>query len=147
MRAIRALLESGHVVLAAGGGGVAVDADLVGIDAIIDKDHTAAALATAVGASELYLVTGVDCVLLDFGTARQRPAHTLTRGQAEQHLADGQFSPGSMGPKMRAALRFLSDGGHRAIITSAGLLAAAVAGEPGVGTIIALAPPVTAEAS
>ena len=147
MRAIRALLESGHVVLAAGGGGVAVDADLVGIDAIIDKDHTAAALATAVGASELYLVTGVDCVLLDFGTARQRPAHTLTPGQAEQHLADGQFSPGSMGPKMRAALRFLSDGGHRAIITSARLLAAAVAGEPGVGTIIAPAPPVTAEAS
>ena len=141
LQAIRTLLDAGHVVLAAGGGGVAVGPDsTTGIDAIIDKDHAAAALATAIGARELYLVTGVDCVLLDFGTPQQRPAHELTPEQAGRHLADGQFPPGSMGPKVAAALAFLRDGGHRAIITSAGLLAAAAAGTPGVGTSIRTAP-------
>ena len=140
MSAIRTLLGAGHVVLAAGGGGVAVrveaDGSLTGVDAIIDKDHAAAALATAVGASELYLLTGVDSVLLDFGTPRQRPAHVLTPEQAQQYLAEGQFPEGSMGPKVTAALRFIDDGGSRAIITSAAKLMAAAAGEPGVGTCI-----------
>jgi carbamate kinase len=140
MDAIRMLLQAGHVVLAAGGGGVAValgpDGVMTGIDAVIDKDHAAAALATAVGASELYLLTGVDTVLLDFGTPDQRPAHRLTPEEAERHLADGQFPPGSMGPKITAALRFLDDGGHRVIITSARMLAAAAAGQPGAGTCI-----------
>ncbi len=138
MSAISTLLQAGHVVLAAGGGGVAVrveeDGSLTGVDAVIDKDHAAAALATAIGASELYLLTGVDCVLLDFGTPRQRPAHVLTPQEAERHLADGQFPEGSMGPKVTAALRFLADGGSRVIITSAAKLAAAAAGEPGAGT-------------
>lgn len=140
MDAVRTLLAAGHVVLAAGGGGVAVsvgpDGAMTGVDAVIDKDHAAAALATAVGASELYLLTGVDCVLLDFGTADQRPAHRLTREEAERHLAEGQFPPGSMGPKITAALRFLDDGGHRVIITSARMLGAAAAGRPGAGTCI-----------
>ena len=121
-----------------GGGGVAVrvddDGSLTGVDAVIDKDHAAAALATAIGASELYLLTGVDCVQLDFGTPRQRPAHVLTAQEAERHLADGQFPEGSMGPKITAALRFLADGGSRVIITSAAKLAPAAAGEPGAGT-------------
>jgi carbamate kinase len=109
---------------------------MTGVDAVIDKDHAAAALATAVGATELYLLTGVDCVLLDFGTANQRPAHRLTREEAERLLAEGQFPPGSMGPKITAALRFLDDGGHRVIITSARMLGAAAAGRPGAGTCI-----------
>jgi len=135
MRAISTLLEAGHVVLAAGGGGVAVGPDgITAIDAVIDKDHAAAVLATAIGARELYLVTGVDCVLLDFGTPQQRPVHELTADEAAQHLADGQFPPGSMGPKVAAAVAFLRDGGQRAVITSAGLLASAAAGEPGAGT-------------
>jgi carbamate kinase len=135
--AIRTLLQAGHVVLAAGGGGVAVETvNLTGVDAVIDKDHASAALATAVGATELYLLTGVDCVLLDFGTPRQRPAHRLTSEEAVKHLAEGQFPPGSMGPKVEAALRFLQDGGHRAIITSARRLSEAVARQPGAGTSI-----------
>lgn len=142
--AISTLLQAGHVVLAAGGGGVAVraadDGSLTGVDAVIDKDHAAATLATAIGASELYLLTGVDCVLLDFGTPRQRPAHVLTPAEAERHLADGQFPEGSMGPKVTAALRFLADGGSRVIITSAAKLAAAVAGEPGAGTALTAVP-------
>ena len=139
--AVRTLLEAGHVVLAAGGGGVALavqdDGSVRGADAVIDKDHAAALLATAVGATELYLVTGVDCVMIDLGTPRQRPAHVLTPQEAERHLADGQFPAGSMGPKVVAALRFLQDGGHRAIITSAALLTAAAAGQPDTGTTIA----------
>ena len=135
--AVRTLLAAGHVVLAAGGGGVAVEeGSLTGVDAVIDKDHASAALATAAGATELYLLTGVDCVLLDFGTPLERPAHRLTAEEAAQHLADGQFPPGSMGPKVAAALSFLQDGGHRAIITSAGRLSAAVAGDPTAGTSI-----------
>jgi carbamate kinase len=142
--AVRSLLEAGHVVLAAGGGGVAVtagpDGRLTAADAVIDKDLAAAALATALHADELYLLTGVDCVLLDHGTPHARPVHRLDVAEAERHLADGQFPPGSMGPKVTAALSFLRDGGHRAIITSPALLGAAADGRPGVGTRIESAP-------
>jgi len=137
---IRVLLDAGHVVVAAGGGGVAVvcdsDGGLSGVEAIIDKDHAAAALATAVGAGELYLLTGVDAVQLNFGTPEQRAAHHLDAAQAQSHLDEGQFPPGSMGPKVSAALRFLAGGGSRAIITSAAMLPAAVAREPEAGTSI-----------
>lgn len=138
--AVRCLLDAGHIVLAAGGGGVAVavssGGELCGVNAVIDKDHAAAALATGLGARELYLLTGVDSVLLDFGTPQQRAAHTLTADEAQRHLEQGQFPAGSMGPKVAAALRFLAQGGHRAIITSAGCLAAAAAGRAGVGTVL-----------
>jgi carbamate kinase len=140
LRAVRTLLEAGHVVLAAGGGGVAVtrtsSGAVQGVDAIVDKDLAAAQLATSLGAQELYLLTGVDCVLLDFGTPRQRPAHRMGLAEARGHLADGQFPPGSMGPKVTAAVQFLEAGGARAIITSAERLADAVAGVPGAGTVL-----------
>jgi carbamate kinase len=139
-QAIRTLLDAGHVVLAAGGGGIAVrratDGALTGVDAVIDKDHSAAVLASSVGARELYLLTGVDAVLLDFGTPRERPVHVLSSQRAEQYMAQGQFPAGSMGPKVAAALRFLRDGGERAFITSAELLADVVAGDTDVGTRI-----------
>jgi carbamate kinase len=139
--AVRSLLEAGHVVLAAGGGGVAVvsgpGGQLRAVDAVVDKDLAAALLARSLGAQELYLLTGVDCVMLDFGTARERPAHRLRVDEARAHLADGQFPPGSMGPKVTAALQFLGAGGTRAIITSADRLADAVAGVPGAGTVLA----------
>ena len=137
LSAVRALLAAGSVVLAAGGGGIAVDLpSMTPLDAVIDKDLAAAALATAVGADELYLLTGVDCVQLDHGTPRQRPVHRLDPEQAARHLAAGQFPPGSMGPKITAALEFVRDGGHRAIITSARLLADAAVARPGAGTCI-----------
>ena len=144
LAAVRSLLQAGHVVLAAGGGGVAVaarpDGRLDALDAVIDKDLAAAVIATAVAADELYLLTGVDCVLLDHGTPRERPVHRLDPDEAERHLAAGQFPPGSMGPKVTAALGFLRAGGHRAIITSAARLAEAVAGRSGAGTRIEPAP-------
>jgi carbamate kinase len=142
--AVRTLLAAGAVVLAAGGGGIAVsagpDGRLTALDAVIDKDLAAAALATAVRAEELYLLTGVDCVYLDHGTPRQRPVHRLDVEEATRLLAAGQFPPGSMGPKITAALAFVRDGGHRAIITSAGLLRAAADGLPGAGTCIERSP-------
>ncbi len=144
LAAITTLLGAGHVVLAAGGGGVAVSrapgGGLTGVDAVIDKDLAAARLATLLGASQLYLLTGVDCVLLDFGTSRQRPAHRLGVDEARRHLADGQFPAGSMGPKVTAALEFLAAGGTRAVITSAARLADAVAGVPGAGTSLVREP-------
>jgi carbamate kinase len=140
MHAVHGLLRSGHVVLAAGGGGVAVAAGPGGrldpLDAVIDKDLAAAAIATAVAADELYLLTGVDSVQLDHGTPQERAVHRLDPEEAERHLASGQFPPGSMGPKVTAALSFLRAGGHRAIITSAARLADAAAGRPGAGTVI-----------
>ena len=148
LAAVATLLAAGFVVLAAGGGGIAVaagaDGRLTALDAVIDKDLAAAALATAVGASELYLLTGVDCVLLDYGTQQQRPVHRLDPEEAERHLAAGQFPPGSMGPKITAALAFLRNGGHLAIITSAPLLRATADGVPGAGTCIERSPVPTA---
>ncbi len=138
--AVRTLLAAGHVVLAGGGGGVAVtdghDGGLLGVDAVIDKDLTAALLATSLGASELYLLTDVDAVMLDFATPHQRPVHTMSVSEAQQHLADGHFAAGSMGPKVTAALAFLRDGGERVVVTSSARLAEAVAGEAGAGTSI-----------
>jgi carbamate kinase len=142
--AVRMLLAAGHVVLAAGGGGVAVveqpDGRLTPVDAVIDKDLAAAALAVALDADELYLLTGVDGVRLDHGTPRERPVHRLDVEEAARHLAAGQFPAGSMCPKVAAALAFVRAGGHRAIITSAALLEAVVAGRPGTGTVIEPAP-------
>jgi carbamate kinase len=140
LRAIRTLLDAGHVVLAAGGGGIAVgsaaDGAMQAMDAIIDKDLAAATLASAIGASELFLVTGVDAVRLDFGTVRERPVHVLSPEEAELHQAQGQFPAGSMGPKVAAALNFLRGGGQRVVITSADRLTAAARGDAGVGTRI-----------
>lgn len=140
LRAVRSLLEAGHVVLAAGGGGVAVTLGpggvVSGVDAVVDKDLVAARLATSLGAQDLYLLTGVDAVLLEFGTPHQRPAHRLGVAEARRHLADGQFPAGSMGPKVTAAVEFLEAGGSRAVITSAARLADVVDGVPGAGTLL-----------
>jgi carbamate kinase len=133
--AVRALLRAGLVVVAGGGGGVPVGPD-GGVDAVVDKDATAALLAAAVGADALLLLTAVDAVRLDFGTPQERAVHDLPVGEAEQHLAAGQFPPGSMGPKVRAAVGFIRSGGEVAAITSPGLLAATLSGAAGAGTRI-----------
>jgi carbamate kinase len=119
--AIRLLVEAGFVVVACGGGGIPVtraEHGLQGAEAVIDKDLSAALLASAVGASALMMLTDVDRVMLDFGSATQRAVDVLTVDEAERHLAEGQFPPGSMGPKITAAVRFLRGGGRVAIVTS-----------------------------
>jgi carbamate kinase len=132
--AIRALVEAGFVVVAAGGGGIPVarmGTGIRGVDAVVDKDLSAERLASAVGADTLALLTGVDQVWLGFGTARQRAVGTMTADEAEQHLADGEFPPGSMGPKITAAIRFVRSGGRRVVITSPPRVREALAGTAG----------------
>jgi carbamate kinase len=129
--AIRALLDSGLLVIAAGGGGIPVSGppgDRSYADAVIDKDRAARLLATQLGAQALLLVTGVDQVMVDFATPQQAPLGDISADQAARYLADGQFPAGSMGPKVEAALDFLADGGEQAVITSPGLLAGTLTG-------------------
>lgn len=129
--AIRSLLDAGHLVVTAGGGGIPVVSDgatLTCVEAVIDKDYAAAELARAVGAQALVLVTAVDAVQLDFGTPRQRPIAELDIEMAERYLAEGQFPEGSMKPKISAATGFVRGGGEVAVITSAALAAQALRG-------------------
>jgi carbamate kinase len=132
--AINALLAAGVIPVAAGGGGIPVvreGAGYRGVPAVIDKDMTSALLAADVSAGTLVMLTGVERVALDFGKSAQRLLDRMTAAEARKHLADGQFPPGSMGPKITAALRFLERGGPRALITSLEKLDVALAGRAG----------------
>lgn len=121
--AVKALLADGRVVLAGGGGGVAVTTDAsgryLGVEAVIDKDAAAARIAAALDADALILVTGVDAVSIDFGTPQARVVHRMSIDVAEKHLLEGQFPAGSMGPKVRAAIDFARSSGGTTVITSA----------------------------
>ena len=108
---IRFLCEQGVLVVAAGGGGIAVirddDGDLVGAEAVIDKDLASALLAAELGADLLILATGVERVAVDFGTPHQRWLDALTMAEATELIEAGQFGEGSMRPKMEAMVEFL----------------------------------------
>src|SRR5581483_8842808 len=132
--AIRSLLDARTLVVAAGGGGVPVVEDqtadgvprLVGIEAVIDKDRASACLASLVEADTLVLLTDVERVAIGYGTSDERWLDTTTSAEMRSYLDAGEFPAGSMGPKVESAIRFIEDGGHRAIITSAGNLVQAV---------------------
>jgi len=130
IEAMRALVEAGHLVIAGGGGGIPVLAGDPGrtVDAVIDKDRAACLIARQLGAQALLLVTAVDRVMIDFGRPTESGLGTITAGEAARYLAEGQFPPGSMGPKIEAALRFLDEGGELVVITSPAMLAATLAG-------------------
>jgi carbamate kinase len=108
---------------------------LRGVEAVIDKDLTAAILAREADADTLVIATDVPNVMLDFGTPDQRPLGRVTTAEARKHAAAGQFARGSMGPKVEAALRFIEAGGSRAVITSLEHIADAVGGDTA-GTVI-----------
>lgn len=133
--AILTLVESGALVIAAGGGGIPVAktrrGTLKGVEGVIDKDLAAAVLGKDVGAEELYILTAVERVSLDFGTEMERPLATVTVAEAREHMAAGQFPAGSMGPKMEAVCRFVEQGGRRALITDIFTLSEALAGKTG----------------
>jgi len=142
--AIRALLDTGHVVVTGGGGGIPVgrrDGVWDGVDAVIDKDYAAAELALQLEAEALVLITGVAAVQLDFGQPTQRPLSRVDVDEAENYLAAGQFPPGSMGPKVQAATRFIRHGGELAVITNPQLVVRTLRSEgcgpdPSIGTRI-----------
>ena len=133
--AIRALLSAHVLPIAVGGGGIPVtrrgDGTYKGASAVIDKDHTSALLAAEVGADTLLMLTGVERVALDFGTPRERALERMSASEAERHLNEGQFPPGSMGPKIAAAIRYLRRGGKRVIVTSLDRAHSALLGEGG----------------
>ncbi|MGI9861674.1 carbamate kinase [Moorella naiadis] len=133
--AIKALTRAGIIVVAAGGGGIPVvrrdDGSLEGVEAVIDKDRAATILASQVEAEVLFLLTDVERVCLDYGLPTQREVARLTVDEAQRYLAEGQFPPGSMGPKVEAAIAFVAAGGEKAIIGSLARAAEAVAGRSG----------------
>jgi carbamate kinase len=121
--AIRALVEAGYVVFACGGGGIPVVRDpsgyYVGVEAVIDKDRTSAMLGRELGCDYLIILTGVEKVAVDYGKPSQRDLDLITVREAKQYLGDGQFPPGSMGPKIEAAIRYIEEGGAEVLITTA----------------------------
>ena len=132
--AIRACVDRGLLVIAAGGGGIPVfnDHDITkGVEAVIDKDLTSAILASQLSADIFAIATGEAFVYVDYGKATQRPAPQLTLEECSRLLADGQFPEGSMGPKVLAAMTYLERGGKDAIITDAEHLLAAIEGKAG----------------
>ena len=132
---IRTLLEAGHIVIAAGGGGIPVvlDADGTrrGVEAVVDKDRASAMLAAELDIESLVIVTGVSHVALGFSTPRQRNLDRLTVDEAKRYMEAGEFGVGSMKPKIESALSFLAAGGREVLITSPQDLAPAFEGETG----------------
>lgn len=133
--AIKTLVEEGVLVIAAGGGGIPVVAgesgDLHGVAAVVDKDLASALLAVDLQADVLLVLTNVDAVALDFDTPRRRPIRSMSVDEAYGYLAAGQFSPGSMGPKVEAVARFVEVTGRPGIITSLDGAARALDGQMG----------------
>ncbi len=120
---IRKMALHGSIIIAVGGGGIPVyrdeDGSLKGIEAVIDKDMASSLLAQRIEADELYILTDVPYIYLDYKKPTQRIAEFLTVEQAKNYLKQGQFSEGSMAPKIRASIEFVEKGGKKAIITEA----------------------------
>ncbi|MCC6398489.1 MAG: carbamate kinase [Bacteroidetes bacterium] len=134
LEAIRACVDRGLVVLAGGGGGIPVfnDHDLSkGVEAVVDKDHTSAILASQLHADLLVISTDVERVCLNYKKSSQRMLESMTVSDCKKYLAEGQFPPGSMGPKIHAAMVFVARGGTEAIITNHEHLLDAVHGRGG----------------
>ncbi|MTW14752.1 carbamate kinase [Rhodoplanes serenus] len=133
--AVKCLLDAGFVVIAAGGGGIAVveesNGDLTGASAVVDKDLASSLLAKQLGAEVLVITTGVEKVCLDFGKPTQRALDAMTVADAKRYMAEGHFKPGSMLPKVEAVVAFLEGGGKQAIITAPEHLVDALAGKTG----------------
>lgn len=133
--AIRALLAANVIPIAVGGGGVPVarrpDGSLLGVEAVIDKDLAASLMARELGAESLIILTDIDRVYLDFLSGARRPLARLGAAEAARHLAQGEFLPGSMGPKIEAAIEFVRSGGQRVVISLPEQLGAALNGAAG----------------
>jgi len=131
---IRRMLGCGILVVAVGGGGIPVireDGILRGIEAVIDKDRASQVLASKLPVDRLVVTTGAEYVYLNYKKPGERALVNICAGELKGYYDAGEFPPGSMGPKVQAALRFLASGGKEAIITSDELLVEAVHGKAG----------------
>jgi len=126
---IESLLEAGYHVIAVGGGGIPVvrrGGSLRGVDAVIDKDLASSLLAGQLNVDLLIISTAVKQVAVNFGKPEEQPIGTMTVAEAEDYIEQGHFAPGSMLPKIQAALEFLKVGGREVIITSPEFITEAV---------------------
>ncbi len=131
---VKRLAAEGNIVITAGGGGIPVYRDgqnLVGVEAVIDKDLASALTAVTIGADEFYILTDVPKVYVNFRKPDEKALDVITVAEAERYIAEKQFSEGSMLPKVKAALFFVRNGGKECVITDATQL-----GKPGCGTRI-----------
>jgi len=135
---VKQLMDAGTLVITAGGGGIPVvetEAGYSGVEAVIDKDFSAAVLADTINADRLLILTSVDAAMRDFGTPQQAPIGATTVVEMQQLLAEGHFKPGSMLPKVQASIQFAQkDSNRQAIITSLHAVSDALNGKT--GTII-----------
>jgi carbamate kinase len=138
VRAIKKILDAGIIVIASGGGGVPsmqdADGNLTGLDAVIDKDRAGEVLAKELGADTFMVLTDVEHAIVNFGKDNASPVGAVSVDEMKKLAAEGHFLAGSMGPKVASALKFVEDGGQRAIITSLDKAVDALAGKT--GTII-----------
>lgn len=120
---IKSLVQKGNIVIACGGGGIPVFLDheknLQGTEAVIDKDLASSLLASEIGAEEFIILTDVPKVFLNFNKPNQIQLDQITLSDAKKYYANGEFGDGSMGPKVLAAIRYISNGGKETIITEA----------------------------
>lgn len=118
---VEELATRGHIVIAAGGGGIPIyrhkNKYLEAIEAVIDKDLASALLASEIKAKKFYIITDVPKAYINFNKKNQKALDKITADEAEKYLNDGEFSAGSMGPKVAAAINFVRKGGKEAIIT------------------------------
>jgi carbamate kinase len=133
-REIIKLIDVDFIIICCGGGGIPVIREgrtFYGVDAVIDKDLASAKLAEEVGVDIFLIATDVQGAALSYGQPDQKFLRTMTLEEAARYLKEGHFPPGSMGPKIEAAMKFLRGGGKRAVITSIGSIQEAVAGRAG----------------
>ena len=121
-KSIKALVDRGTIVIASGGGGIPVFnndlGQLEGLDAVIDKDYTAAKMGRIIRAQELWIITDVDGIYDNFGSSNQSRISLMTKREAEKLHTRGLFQKGSIAPKITAAIHFLKHHGDKVIITS-----------------------------
>lgn len=131
---IKALVDAGHVVIAVGGGGIPVienGGTLRGVEAVVEKDLSAERLAAAVGAESLVILTDVNGAALHYGTPRERWLEEVSLDELKRYESEGHFGKGSMGPKVRAVIKFIEHGGKRGTIAALDRVLEAVRGETG----------------
>jgi len=132
---IKRLIDMGSVIIAAGGGGIPVivsqDGKYRGVEAVIDKDLSAALLAIEIGAELLLISTAVEKIAIHFNKPNQAWLDHITLAEAEKYIKEGHFAPGSMLPKIQAAIHYLKNGGKKVVITSPSSIERAISGDTG----------------